>query len=183
MLRRLFTVLSALSLALCLATVVLWVRSYTLEDVLEFGDGPPSHSFVSYRGGVTVGWEDSRPETRGARSDTGWGREYEWRRMGFGAGAFRYGRWAHDTSYSSGGYWRWRRFPWWPICVLLSLPPLLHAWRLARRRRRGASGLCPSCGYDLRATPGRCPECGHTPPLKRGLLDLLTLLSLLPCVK
>jgi hypothetical protein len=28
----------------------------------------------------------------------------------------------------------------------------------------GPPGRCPTCGYDLRATPNRCPECGAIPP-------------------
>jgi hypothetical protein len=65
------------------------------------------------------------------------------------------------------GFW-WARPPdgyhlsvphWLPL-VLVGVIPSLMATRSYRTYRRRVRGLCPACGYDLRATPGRCPECG-----------------------
>ena len=44
--------------------------------------------------------------------------------------------------------------------ALSALPAVLLLWRRQVPRRRRARGLCPACGYDLRASPGPCPECG-----------------------
>jgi predicted Zn-ribbon and HTH transcriptional regulator len=53
-----------------------------------------------------------------------------------------------------------------PAMYLTQVLPAVLVFRRARkafaedRERLVKSGLCPACGYDLRATPGRCPECG-----------------------
>jgi hypothetical protein len=66
--------------------------------------------------------------------------------------------------WSTGGYGAQYRVTHWLLYGITLIPPL--AWMLLRHLRasrlnaRYARGLCPECGYDLRASPGRCPECG-----------------------
>jgi hypothetical protein len=85
-------------------------------------------------------------------------------------GAFVNFRWNNEINsalekYMQDGPWR----PW----VVIAFGVAGWAWLIrsdigaARRRRRNKRqnlGLCPHCGFDLRATPARCPECGAVPP-------------------
>src|SRR5437870_2727027 len=50
------------------------------------------------------------------------------------------------------------------LLPFLLIWPLLFAVSIFRTYRRRRSNCCPSCGYDLRATPNLCPECGRTAP-------------------
>src|SRR5690349_12646750 len=51
------------------------------------------------------------------------------------------------------------------IIFTLSIIPILTGRE--RRRARLRQGLCPNCGYDLRASPTQCPECGAPAPPTR----------------
>ena len=57
---------------------------------------------------------------------------------------------------------------WFPVLVT-AIAPTIALRRYRIRARRNRLGLCPSCGYDLRATPGRCPECGTPAPASTTL--------------
>jgi hypothetical protein len=54
----------------------------------------------------------------------------------------------------------------WLLALLVLLLPAAYYAR-CRRKKRYPKGLCPTCGYDLRATPDLCPECGAVPPNKK----------------
>jgi hypothetical protein len=166
---RLFTLLSALSLVLCVGAVVLWVRAWGFRESMRYEwwatAGPGAMRFRSIHvewdgGGVGLGrftmfvpgflTSTERPNWHHQRSEIiGWPEHGGWRFQGreWGQPASR----SEQVSLS---------VPWWSVvCFIALLPAVRHAVRRRRHKNRGAR-TCASCGYDLRATPGRCPECG-----------------------
>ena len=172
--RRLFTLLSALSLLLCVAVCVLWVRGTRASDVVHVRTD--KRWFVAASAGEHLllgnwltrdhdpsrGRKGARPFTYSAERPAVMRREfndYQRRAVRHHALAgFHYLNVNHSI--------RIVAVPWWPMALVTATPPALWVRRLLHRRVgrvRLQHGLCPSCRYDLRATPGRCPECGAVP--------------------
>ena len=137
MIRKLFALAAVLSAVLFAVTVVLLVRSYLTEDSFIVREGMPNECAVSFdRGWVVALLGHVRRST---------------------------GRFEVDSPVPflvAPSHWL--------AAMIFGIPPV--AWLVASRRRRkrdrSALGLCPACGYDLRATPGQCPECGTLPAAK-----------------
>jgi hypothetical protein len=172
--RRAPTILAALSLLISVALCTLWVRSYWRWDRLGVGRGQQSVRVESLRGGLGVRWETDLWPVGQAR----WRFDYDgpaaasagedlraacrWTFMGAGADSYLN---MHLFVVSKGVPATRTRLlvvPHWWLVLLTALTPALLARRTLRVRRRRNRRLCPTCGYDLRATPGRCPECGGT---------------------
>jgi hypothetical protein len=163
--RRLFRLCSAVSLLLCVAACVLWVRSYWVADTLEFGGRKTTVTLTCSRGlwqlyRTTIlkpsAWNKpgglahttERPPTGLEVPHIPPMRLPE--RLGFG--------------YDGAEVWQVRfqivTWPAWFAASASALLPILFATAAYRARRGRRAGLCPACGYDLRASPDRCPECG-----------------------
>ena len=185
--RRLLNLLTALSLLLFIAVVILWVRSHWVADsVRSYRPDLPaarwaSDSLVSTRGRFLLSRTRVTfvsPKYAGAfaesvslggvarysyaASEPYWYAPRErsaWNRLGFGIMPYDGARSHFETSRRQFGAYA----PHWLFALATAALPALWLWsrraRLAALRR----GRCPSCGYDLRTTPDRCPECGASP--------------------
>jgi hypothetical protein len=189
MTRRLAKLPTILSLLLLLATAVLWVRGYRVADEVAWRRGPYTCSVRSCLGGVQV--ERSRdglfgrsgysrapvqPDTRywdidgdGIADGPMYGLDHfpwpqqTWECCGFAAARgqeITFGLRSGPEDPEEGRY-TVVIVPCWFIAVAAGVLPIGAFSGHLRRARRRSRGLCPACGYDLRATPGRCPECGE----------------------
>jgi len=171
--RRIFNLVSLVSLLLCVATVVLWVRSYrVLERWVWAGAASNSDTYrrgISLsRGIVAMSSYRLRANQSGSRVvvvTAGWpvgrsiSRPIEFagpRYLGFG--------WHHERRN------RLQNFDWWtgyvPVWALFVLTAALPcAWTRGYlkclRSARDCDGVCRICSYDLTGNvSGVCPECG-----------------------
>jgi hypothetical protein len=171
-----FTLLSALSLLLCVAAVVVWSRSISSYETIETAHVPYDVSLEWDRGVAKFEWTTEWPgnsfRLHGNSVPTNvkanrffdvfdvrdWG--------GFRFGEFGYAEytdWVGDSGTPGvPARFRYFTFPLWSAVVVTILVPGAYAARMLRRQRRTSSGRCTPCGYDLRAhaAGGRCPECG-----------------------
>ena len=163
--RRLFTILSALSLLLFISVVVLWVRSYWQEYWV--GGVTTKQTPGLYHESLSIGC--ARGLLIFHRLSGVAVEDRHWVFYSFPAEAFR-----ADSDYARGmfGFRIYHspfaqtivHIPMWSLLAIMLAIPIWHLRKEWAARLSRPRGHCRHCGYDLRATPERCPECGQAVP-------------------
>jgi hypothetical protein len=166
-LRRLFTFSSALLLLLCMAATGLWVRSYWTADAWGW-----SREKKVIQAGLARGRLRVDTTLLGDEGGT-WSSAWTFAHAAYPAPrdppTSRLPATVWNLGFAAVHQSRPRQFDSRLVLVPLWLPTLTLAalsWSFRRfaqhllRQDRLRARHCPSCNYDLRATPDRCPECG-----------------------
>jgi hypothetical protein len=163
---------AAVSLVVLVATIVLWVRSYWVNDYVAIQRPLATPricevwTLISNRGLAGFGWQDGnfivgRGVQVSHRLPFRWtGRTTFWNTLGF---SYDSGSVKSTIFYS---YWK-VLIPCWSLALFASILPLVAFVR--SRREQKVKGHCTKCGYDLRGNiSGVCPECGLRLRIGRG---------------
>jgi hypothetical protein len=176
--RRLVTLAAGASLLLCIATVALWVRSYHTHDAICWAKSGGQYRCLDSAWGsiiylrdepcpydLPITWASSGvPQGQTEVSTVLASDGREWIKPDYN----------EDGSLRSAGPWffagparRRVQIPYAFVALCSVALPLgiagSYVWCAQRARSLRRTGHCPTCGYDLRATPDRCPECGAAP--------------------
>ena len=168
---RKHSIASIALLLLAAAVVVVWVRSYWVSDwVLAIHRHAPGRlrhvGIATFRGEFAIYYGGPNGSDHGDSRDTLvqynpqpvgdimiWpyrnlpeGPQNRW--LGFGLAVNTSQRYYELVT------------PAWFVVIATASSGLLVLRRARRLQRATQLGLCPHCGYDVRATPDRCPECG-----------------------
>ena len=170
--RAIFTILSAVSLVLCLAAAGAWIGSRDWVDYFNTDAHVGCGLSGGYWRGVYVVWQPCEFDILGDPS---------WSILGF--------------AYVPGLEVAWLVvIPHWFVCALTGILPAIWLRRYRRARRLRSDGMphCAQCDYNLTGNvSGICPECGtpipadvvrRPPDMKRRLFDILAAGSLAMCL-
>ena len=180
--RRLFTLAAATSLLLFLAVILFWLRSHWQSENLTWRSSTGQNSLGTRQGYLVLhyfhaDWSNQPTNTFGLKYDTDLAappsQDLFVRLMLGGNRGDKHTYWEH----AGFGWWHYRRLdgvrnitavaPFWSLALITAILPLIWTTRRLRAKLRPTkektSPRCPTCGYDLRATPTRCPECGKIP--------------------
>jgi hypothetical protein len=152
----LFTLLAALSLLLCVAAVGVWVKSFWLADSITLRRISPQAGLMEERSVLST------------RGRVAFARDQWQIHPGFYASPADMQKLVDQAGLSHTSIRPEMRLPLavryvvphWVVPPVFAALPMAYLWRRSRDQRRSRTGLCPTCGYDLRASPERCPECG-----------------------